>query len=339
MRAAQIRKEEMGLHSLGEKKNYFEGWYFRLWDERCSLAVIVGFSPQRQEAPFFIQTTDTLTGRSIWAEFAWNEVVLRQKPFHLTLGENEFSLTQVRLNLPDLQVQLRMTDLTPLPFSRYMPTIMGPFAYLNNMECIHGVISLHHRMEGVVSSEGKTVPVAGTGYLEKDRGTSFPQRYIWFQSNQCGVQDSCFFFSLASIPIGPLTFNGCLIVVKLQDQLHRFATYTGCRLQSLQCDQHQDGSGWAQLRFHQGAWQIWIDLECGPACTLASPKQGKMQGRIQESLSGKAHVTLFHHGMKRHESLWEQGGMELQWELAAAEQGPKNRKRGCRKRQPSTNLL
>ena len=38
------------------------------------------------------------------------------------------------------------------------------------------------------------------------------------------------------------------------------------------------------------------------------------RGRIQESLSGREHVTLLHHGVKVHESLWSQGGMELQWE-------------------------
>ena len=327
MRAIQIRKEEMGLHSLGETKDYFEGWYFRLCDPRCSVAVIVGFSPQNSAAPFFIQTTDTLTNRSQWAEFGWADVVVRQSPFHLTLGSNEFSLTRVKLELPELKVRLRLSGLTPLPFSRYAPTIMGPFAYLKKMECVHGVISLHHRMEGVVIANGRALPVAGVGYLEKDRGTSFPQRYLWFQSNQCGVADSCFFLSLASIPLGPLTFNGCLFVVKLRDQLHRFATYTGCRLESLRCRQFEDGSGWAKLRFHQGGWQIRIRLECGPACSLASPHQGRMQGRIQESLRGQAHVTLLHHGVKVHESFWSQGGMELQWEKEE-DQNAENRKRG-----------
>ena len=103
MRAIQIRKEEMGLHSLGETKDYFEGWYFRLCDPRCSVAVIVGFSPQNSAAPFFIQTTDTLTNRSQWAEFGWPDVVVRQSPFHLTLGSNEFSLTRVKLELPELK--------------------------------------------------------------------------------------------------------------------------------------------------------------------------------------------------------------------------------------------
>ena len=198
MRAIQIRKEEMGLHSLGETKDYFEGWYFRLCDPRCSVAVIGGFSPQNSAAPFFIQTTDTLTNRSQWAEFGWADVVVRQSPFHLTLGSNEFSLTRVKLELPELKVRLRLSGLTPLPFSRYAPTIMGPFAYLKKMECVHGVISLHHRMEGVVIANGRALPVAGVGYLEKDRGTSFPQRYLWFQSNQCGVADSCFFLSSAA---------------------------------------------------------------------------------------------------------------------------------------------
>ena len=44
-------------------------------------------------------------------------------------------------------------------------------------------------------------------------------------------------------------------------------------------------------------------------------------------LSGQAHVTLLHHGVKVHESFWSQGGMELQWEKEE-DQNAENRKRG-----------
>ena len=49
--------------------------------------------------------------------------------------------------------------------------------------------------------------------------------------------------------------------------------------------------------------------------------------QVQESLSGQAHVTLLHHGVKVHESFWSQGGMELQWEKEE-DQNAENRKRG-----------
>ena len=125
MRAPQIRKEEMGLHVLGARENYFEGWYFRLCDPRCSLAVIVGVQRSAAGRAVFIQTLDTLSGESQWAEFAWDAVSVRQTPFHLKLGANEFSLTKLKLNLPSPQVNLRFSDLTPPPVFTLCPDDHG----------------------------------------------------------------------------------------------------------------------------------------------------------------------------------------------------------------------
>lgn len=310
MKEEQLRRHEMGFHILKNGKKAFEGWYYRLTDERCSLAVIVGFSPEQAEKPFFIQTLDTLTERSQKVDFSWDQVHIEQEPFCLKLKENEFSLTTLKLDLDLVQARLQLTELTPLPFSRYAPTIMGPFSYFPKMECVHGVISLHHTMEGIVKLAGRTIPVKGIGYLEKDRGTSFPRQYCWFQSNQCGIPQSCLFFSLADIPVGPFSFNGVLLVIKIGKQIYRFATYTGCRLKSIVQNKQGKETG-LHLGLRQGLIDIILELKMGENCSLASPKNGKMTGTVRESLTAEAHVTLLKRGCRIHESLWKQGGMEV----------------------------
>ena len=135
------------------------------------------------------------------------------------------------------------------------------------MECIHGVISLHHHVEGVMTTKGQSVCVMERGIWKKT-GYFVSSATCGFQSNQCGVSDSCFFLSLASIPLGPLTFNG-LLVVKLQDQSHASQPIP-CRLTSLYTHRLEKGSGWARLQARQGSWDIKVDLSGGPASTLAS---------------------------------------------------------------------
>ncbi|KAF9919808.1 hypothetical protein FBU30_010520 [Linnemannia zychae] len=85
---------------------------------------------------------------------------------------------------------------TPLPSTRWMPSIMGFTAYFPFLECNHGVASLHHTVSKgrlVVLHEDKEVVDeivfdGGIGYTEKDWGINFPSTWI----------------SVASIPVlGP----------------------------------------------------------------------------------------------------------------------------------------
>lgn len=80
---------------------------------------------------------------------------------------------------------------TPLPTSRWTPSIMGITAYLPFLECNHGVASLHHTI-----SKGRLVALrgdnevlgeakfdGGVGYIEKDWGVNFPSTWVWAQAN------------------------------------------------------------------------------------------------------------------------------------------------------------
>ena len=59
---------------------------------------------------------------------------------------------------------------------------MGPFRFLPGMECSHGVISMGHALEGTLTLNGAVLDFAGgTGYVETDRGRSFPSAYLWTQ--------------------------------------------------------------------------------------------------------------------------------------------------------------
>ena len=54
---------------------------------------------------------------------------------------------------------------------------MGWYAWMPFMECYHGLVSLDHGIEGVLSAESDTVDMTGgRGYTEKDWGAAFRRR-------------------------------------------------------------------------------------------------------------------------------------------------------------------
>lgn len=94
-------------------------------------------------------------------------------------------------------------------FTRLVSDIMGPFRFLPGMECSHGVISMTHALEGALSINGRTLDfTGGTGYIETDRGRSFPRAYLWAQCAWGG--HSGFMLSAATIPLPLGGFTGCI---------------------------------------------------------------------------------------------------------------------------------
>ena len=92
-----------------------------------------------------------------------------------------------------------------------MPNIMGPFTYIPNMECNHGVVSMSHTINGSIQLNDETWEFKNDkGYIEKDWGTSFPKRYIWIQGNHFKNTNTSFMLSLAHIPFIGFSFEGLI---------------------------------------------------------------------------------------------------------------------------------
>ena len=293
--------QEFALHVPKENKPWFEGWYVRVCTREISFAIIFGLQISSQKKSAFIQFLDTHTQTSRYVEFPWKTVCIRQHPFELCLQENRLTLNTVTLRLPYLQADLRHSALTPLTASRYAPTIMGPFSYVP-MECTHSIISLHHSVEGTLLLKQTRFDICGIGYMEKDRGTSFPSAYAWFQSNCSADTSSCFFFSLAQIPFLKTTFQGCICVLMSGSCQLRFATYLGCRV-TWDKKHHE-------LILRQYPLKLRIRFFGDQGQILAAPKDGNMKERISETLQGEAYVTLI--CRNRHIKSWHftQGGLE-----------------------------
>ena len=168
-----------------EKKNYFEGWYFKMAKQDEVIALIPGIA-MGKDRHSFIQVISSKEGRSWYVRFPYEAFKAEKKEFSVTIGNNHFSIDGIRVDLEfeDLRLKAEVQNHKPTPFPVTVasPGIMGWFAYIPFMECFHGVVSTHHSLQGSVELNGRATDyTGGTGYIEKDWGASFPSAWIWMQ--------------------------------------------------------------------------------------------------------------------------------------------------------------
>lgn len=114
---------------------------------------------------------------------------MRNGTQHLTnKGETALSCALPLLFIPTflspLFVFLLFVLFCFLQSSLLHPSTMGIFGWFRSVACSHGVISIHHKLHGYISvGEELTDLEMGTGYLETTWGRTFPETWIWAQSN------------------------------------------------------------------------------------------------------------------------------------------------------------
>ena len=172
--------------------------------------------------------------------------------------------------------QVTFSDLTPLKYD-----IMGPFRYVPFMQCRHSVDSMHHWVNGTVTVNGKEYVFQNAhGYIEGDRGYSFPKEYVWTHTFFDG---GSLMLSAAHIPFGIFHFTGIISVLCWQGKEYRFATYLGARPVRI-------GQNEAVIR--QGGYTLTAKLIEKNALPLAAPVSGDMVRTIHESASCRAAYRL-----------------------------------------------
>lgn len=168
------------------------------------------------------------------------------------------------------------------PFQPLKSHIMGPFRWLAGLECAHSVISMGHTLEGMLELNGCVLDLGGgTGYIEADRGRSFPSAYLW---TQCRWGDRSLMLSIAEIPLGGLHFTGCICAIVLNGQEYRIATYRGVKIQSW-------SPKGAVLR--QGKYRLEAELLEQKAQPLRAPADGAMDRTIHESLCARVRYRFW----------------------------------------------
>lgn len=275
----------------GKAKRYFEGWYFKVVnaDQNAAFAIIPGIAMDEEgHKQAFIQVLDGKKQTARYHKFDFECFISSQKEFRISIGANSFSANHIDLNLPGIAGRLEFTNLAPWPKPWYSPGIMGPFAFVPFMECYHGIVSMDHSVNGLLHVEDQLLDFSnGRGYTEKDWGKSFPDAYVWMQSNHFSLPGISVKASVARIPWIRNSFTGFIAGVCLNDRLIRFTTYNKTSLIKLDID-HQK----VVLILENQHYHLAIHASREGATALASPIQGLMDGRIEESMTSSLKVVL-----------------------------------------------
>lgn len=304
------------FHGHGQTSRFFEGWYVKLVsaDKAQRWAVIPGlFLGPDGQGEAFVQVLDGATRRSWYHCYQAGDFEARADRFEVRVGPNTFSPAGLTLELSGgpLKGTLRFGAFNAWPVTVASPGIMGWYAYVPFMECYHGVVSLFHTLQGSLEVEG--VPTSfesGVGYLEKDWGRAFPSGYVWMQSNHFEGGPASLVASAAVIPWLGTSFPGFIAGLWCGGRLHRFATYTGARLEQLTVDDAE-----VHLTLADAAERLTLSCQRKGGGLLHAPVRTQMHRRVEESLDAEVQVRLSTlKGQTLFEGLGRVAGLEVHGE-------------------------
>ena len=253
-------------------KGYFKGWYFKCCNGDKTVAFIVAFHRSNGIKSASLQV---ITDDSVY-NIPFEKLEYTKKPLSVKICDCSFSEKGITLNYHSsqctLEGNLNFESLTPIAYD-----IMGPFALVPFMQCRHGVYSMKHRIDGYITINGRQFDFNnGVGYIEGDRGYSFPKRYIW---TQCSFENGSLMLSVADIPMLGFHFTGIIGVVMLNGREYRIATYLGARVKQI---------GENSVTVKQGGYELTAKILEKNAHPLFAPTNGNMSRTIHESASCKA---------------------------------------------------
>lgn len=280
------------FHGAAGQRPFFEGWYVKLVDAegKRSLSIIPGLfrGEDPDSAHAFVMVVRPDRPWVDYLSFSPQELYGAPDRFELDIEDGRFSSEGVSTPWPELQADLRFGTLEPWPVTRSSPGVMGWYAWVPIMQCYHGIVSLDHELSGTVTLRDQVIDfTGGRGYIEKDWGRSFPQRWVWMQSNHFATEGTCLTISIADVPWFGGAFPGFLVGFWHEGQLRRFTTYTGAKTTLVA--RTEDG-----VRFvvEDDTHRLEAHARGGRPVAIHMPSEHSMRGVVQEHLGGTLEARL-----------------------------------------------
>ncbi len=288
-----VFKPEVFQGSMSYKR-YFEGWYFKHVSKNMDLvySFIPGISLNPENPHSFIQVINGLTGNTQYVEYPLSEFEFSKDRFNVQVGDSVFTADSMLLNInsPLIKVtgRLSYSGSIKYPSSFLSPGIMGWYSFVPFMECKHGVVSVSHRIDGALTIDGSELDFSGgKGYIEKDWGKSFPESWIWLQSNNFANSDACIMMSIAKIPWLGSFFTGFLGFLYFKETFYPFSTYHKSEITALNLADEK-----LTIGFKSKKHQLKIIATLKNSGILLAPTAGQMSRRIKESVDSELDVVL-----------------------------------------------
>lgn len=261
--------------------NYFKGWYFKAQNDSQTVAIIPAMHIDGGKKSASIQI---ITDSNVWnINLPYEQFSCSRNKLQVKIGENNFSDLGLTLNTKSDEItafgSLKFGPLSPICYD-----IMGPFRYVPFMECRHSVFSMTNTVTGLLSINSHAFRFDNdVGYIEGDRGRSFPKVYAWTQCNFFDESPCSIMLSVADIPLGAIHFTGIIGVILWHGKEYRIATYLGAKAAFI-------GNG--KITVSQGRFKLTATLIKKQDNPLYAPVSGGMKRLIRESLSCTAHYSF-----------------------------------------------
>ena len=257
-------------------KDAFCGWYVKCQSDRKTLAVIPAI--HRVGGKRFCSLQLISENGSVQADFPYES--FEKKGCLVRMGENRFDKKgmSICLHTADCSAEgfVRFGAFSPIRYD-----IMGPFCCIPFMECRHSVISMRHAVNGCFWINGAEYRFQNAlGYIEGDRGRSFPREYAW---THCFFDGGSLMLSVADIPLFGCRFTGVIGIIQWKGKEYRLATYLGAKAVKI---------AKGEIVIKQGSVSLTVRLIEKPICMLRAPVGGSMSRIIRESTACRAFYCL-----------------------------------------------
>ena len=269
-------------------KPYFEGWYFKCQTKDGKTVALIPAIHRDSSGQSSASLQVISEAGTWWLEYPEAEFHVLRQPLRVSLGPNSFGEEGISLQIEcsglSLNGNLRHGPLTPL-----QSDIMGPFRFISELECTHGVVSMGHRLDGTLILNGETLDFSGgLGYIETDRGRSFPDKYLWTQCNWAKPENTGLMLAVATIPILKyVRFTGVICSVHYNKREYRLVTYKGAKI-----------NAWSEqgAEIVQGKYRLVVEVLEKQGQPLRAPVEGAMGRIIHESLCSKVRYRFWENG-------------------------------------------
>lgn len=282
------------------RQPFFEGWYFKHQQDGHTVV----FIPAHHRDGRGIHTASLqiiMEGRAEYMEIPIREFQVERRPLRVRCGRSLFSQTGCRIDCA-FGGQRLTGALRYGQWAVPRGDIMGPFCCIPFMQCRHSVFSMAHTVKGTLSLGGRPMNFhQGEGYVEGDRGTSFPERYLWTHSLFPG---GSVMLSVADVPFCGGHFTGCVGFVWMDGREIRLATYRGLRVVE---------AGPRRAVVRQGKWELTVELLEERPLDLRAPRRGEMDRTIRESAACRVRYCLSRDGHRVLDTVRGQAGFETDW--------------------------
>ena len=297
-----------------KKKRYFEGWYFKHVsnDLKHVYAFIPGIALTKNNKHAFIQIINGISGETHNIIYALKEFRFSKNEFNIWVGESNFTQSGIALDIEEGDVKVKgsiqYSTIVKYPSSILSPGIMGWYSFVPFMECKHGIGSVLHRLSGNLLFNKENIDFeSGTGYIEKDWGTSFPESWIWLHCNTFNIPDCSFTFSVAKIPWLGSYFIGHICFLYIQGEFHLFATYNKSKITHLKFQKPV-----LEIELQNKTHILKVNARQNSSGHLKASVTGEMNRIIKESVDSEIEILLLN---TKNENVFKAHGLRAGLEI------------------------